>query len=211
MPRSVYPQALLRLVNELTKLPTIGEKSALRLAYHLVTRGAPDAPLLARAIEDALHSVRLCEQCYGLSEQPCCSICDDPQRDRHVVCVVEKPADMLAIERSGSYEGLYHVLHGLWAPLRGITPEMTRVRELIERLRSSHSNEDQGYPPITELVLATSTTVEGDATALYIAQAAREFHVSISRIAQGLPKGGELEYADDLTLTHAIHGRKKLT
>lgn len=208
MARYAYPPAMRRLVNELSKLPSIGEKSAVRLAYHLLTHEAGEALELAAAIKEAREQTRLCHSCFALTDSDLCEICSDPERSRFVICVVEKPADVIAIERSNSYHGLYHVLHGLWAPLRGISPEMTKLPELLKRLENSQQSNNSECPRVSELILATSTTVEGDATALYIAQAMAKFKVNISRIAQGLPKGGELEYADELTLSHAMEGRK---
>lgn len=195
-----------RLVNELTKLPSIGEKTAFRLAYHLVTRKENDALMLAEALREAREKIRLCELCYSLTETTRCSICADPTRQHNVLCVVEKPADVFVLERSRSYKGLYHVLHGVWSPLRGIGPEDTKLGELLTRVQAGNGSS----PQIEELVLATSTTVEGDATALYIAHSVAHLGLKVSRIAQGLPKGGELEYADDITLTHAMEGRYKL-
>lgn len=207
MSGSSYPTALRRLVNELTKLPSIGEKSAIRLAYHLVTRDRNEALALADAIRTARETVRLCQSCFALTDREICSICTDPNRTRSMLCVVEKPADVIALERSGGYHGLYHVLHGLWSPLRGIGPEGLRIGELITRIEASHG---ENLTPIEELVVATSTTVEGDATALYLAENIKHLRVGITRIAQGLPKGGELEYADEMTIQHALEGRRRL-
>ncbi|MCC6955093.1 MAG: recombination protein RecR [Deltaproteobacteria bacterium] len=198
-----------RLVNELTKLPTIGEKSAVRLAYHLLSHDPSQALELSEAIKEARLIVRECERCFGLSEEPLCEICCDQARTRSIVCVVEKPADLIAIERSMGYRGLFHVLHGLWSPLRGVNPEKTRIRELFDRIERTHADSDSSER-IEEIVLATGTTVEGDATALYIANSVKHFPVRISRIAQGLPKGGELEYADEMTLSHALEGRRRM-
>lgn len=207
-----------RLINELCKLPSVGEKSASRLAYHLISTAETDARALADAIGEARDKIRLCRRCFALSESELCAICLDQSRLHSTVCVVEKPADVLAIERSGRFRGGYHVLHGLWSPIRGITPEQTKIVDLLERLRrSAHPNaveqslsDETANEKIEELIVATSTTVEGDATALYIANAARELGVEVSRIAQGLPKGGELEYADEVTLSHALDGRRQL-
>ena len=193
-----------RLVNELTKLPSIGEKSAVRLAYHILTRDPGEVRALADSIRDAREKTVLCSACFAMSESEICPICANPARDRSVVCVVEKPSDVIALERSGGYRGLYHVLHGLWSPLRGIQPEQTKLRELLARLRATDGE------PIREIVLATGTTVEGDATALYIASELDHYGISITRLAQGLPKGGELEYADDVTLGLSFEGRRKV-
>ena len=202
-----FPPSMRKLINELTKLPSVGEKSATRLAYFLVTRKPEDSFSLADAIRDAREKTRYCKQCFSLSESELCALCQSPNRDFRVVCVVEKPADVMAVERSGGYRGLYHVLHGLWSPLRGIGPEKTKINELISRLE--RFSKDPALK-VEELVMATSTTVEGDATAQYIANSVKHLGIRISRIAQGIPKGGELEYADDLTLTHAMQGRRTL-
>ncbi len=197
-----YPPAMRRLVNELTKLPSIGEKSASRLAYHLVTSDERLSFSLSDAIREAREKIGLCEVCFTLSENPVCEICGDMTRSRECICVVEKPADVIALERSG-HRGLYHVLHGLWSPLKGIGPEKTRIGDLLRRVQAAGSE-------IKEIIIATSTTVEGDATALYIANAVSELGLSVFRIAQGLPKGGELEYADEITLSHALEGRRRI-
>ncbi len=193
-----------RLINELTKLPTVGEKSAVRLAYHLLTRDKEDSRQLADAIRQARDNTRLCQVCFAFTEEPICPICSDSSRQRGTICVVEKPADVVAIERAGGYRGLYHVLHGLWSPLKGVNPERTKIGNLFARLNPEDSLK------ISELILGTSTTVEGDATALYIANSVSELGIKVTRIAQGLPKGGELEYADEMTLSHALEGRRAL-
>jgi len=205
-----YPPSMRQLVNELSKLPSVGEKSAVRLAYHLLTTEEQEARELSRAIIQAREKIRLCEQCFSLTESPLCVVCRDPNRKRSVICVVEKPADVIAFERSGSYHGLFHVLHGLWAPLRGVPPEETRIGELLTRVRKSFTVEDPLNPPVEEVILATGTTVEGDATALYVANSLTDIDLSLTRISQGLPKGGEIEYADETTLSYAIDGRQQV-
>ena len=224
-----FPLSMRKLIAELSKLPAIGERSATRLAYHIINSKSEDSEKLAAAIIEAKSKVRLCETCFGLTDEPICPICADSNRNHKTICVVEKPADLIAIERSGGFDGIYHVIHGLWSPLRGIGPEETKISELIKRVRENadtcagfprveHSdiNADNvtndttsNTPPqkIEELIIATSTTVEGDVTAMYIAKNGSSFGVKISRIAQGLPKGGELEYADQGTLAHAMQGR----
>lgn len=210
-----FPPALQRLIFELTKLPSVGEKSAIRLAYHLITKPSDIANNLAEAIREAREKTLLCSECFALSEAPVCEICNGSQRDPSVLCVVEKPSDVLSIERSGGFRGRYHVLHGLWSPMRGVSPEQTKLPQLFRRLglggqssKENHSDAPQNI--VQEVILATGTTVEGDATALYIAQALEDQNIRVSRIAQGIPKGGDLEYADELTLTHAIQGRRVL-
>jgi recombination protein RecR len=192
------------VVNELTKLPTVGEKTALRLAYHMLTRGKKDAASLASAISEALSRLTLCQECFYFAEEHLCEVCSDPSRDTRTLCVVEKPADVLVLERSSTFTGLYHVLHGLWSPLRGVRPEHMTLDPLLSRVRRLK----QETAPLREIILATSTTVEGDATALFLAQELEGLGIELSRLAQGLPKGGELEYADEVTLAHALQGRR---
>jgi recombination protein RecR len=196
-----FPPALQGLIVELTKLPSIGEKSAQRLAYHLVNNDRNLAKGLIAALEHAVEHVHLCQRCFFLSEQELCSICRNDSRDTSLLCIVEKPIDLIAIERLGDFHGYYHVLHGLWAPLRGQGPENMRLVELVNRVK-------QGG--IEEVILAMAATVEGDATALYLARLLGELGVRTTRLAQGLPKGGELEFADDLTLSRAFSGRSEV-
>jgi recombination protein RecR len=193
-----FPTAMDKLIRELCKLPSIGEKSATRLAYHLVAQDPKLASNLASVLAQVSSSIRLCERCFFLAESELCSICSDSNRNSSLLCVVEKPMDMIAIEKVGEYRGQYHVLHGLWAPLRGMGPEDIRLAELIERIKTGE---------IEEVILATSSTVEGDATAMYISRILAESGVKASRLAQGLPKGGELEYTDEITLARAFSGR----
>jgi recombination protein RecR len=193
-----YPSALQKLIRELSKLPTIGEKSATRLAYHLVANDKNLAASLSEALQAASKGVKLCEQCFFLSEDNLCSVCLNPNRDKSLICVVEKPVDLVAIERVGEFNGVYHVLHGLWAPLRGQGPDSMKLKELLARV-------EQGE--IKEAIVATSATVEGDATAMYVARLLQEKGVRATRPAQGIPKGGELEYADDVTLSRAFAAR----
>lgn len=193
-----FPHSLQVLIRELSRLPSIGEKSATRLAYFLITHGRQHAGSLSEAICSAVAQIKLCKKCFFLSESELCTVCSNASRDSSIVCVVEKPMDVVAIERVGEYRGVYHVLHGVWAPLRGQGPENIKILELAERVKLGD---------IKEAILATSSTVEGDATALYIARLLKELGVVVTRLAQGMPKGGELEYADDVTLSRALSGR----
>lgn len=193
-----FPPAMQKLIRELSKLPSIGEKSATRLAYHLVNNDRALAETLADTLRQAVKEVQTCKTCFNLSTGETCVICSSPQRDGGTICVVEKPMDLVAIERMGEYRGLYHVLHGLWAPLRGQGPESMKIQELVERLKTG---------TVKEVILATASTVEGDATALYVARLMAQHGIPTSRLAQGMPKGGELEYADDITLSRALSGR----
>ncbi len=194
-----YPSALVRLIRELGKLPGIGPKSAQRLAFHLFNSSEDEVRELAEALLDAKRALRQCRICFNITDEEVCSVCGDAQRDQTLVCVVEEPADLLAIERSGEYQGLYHVLHGSLSPMNGIGPEQLTIQPLLTRLSG-----------VNEVILATATTVEGEATAMYLARLLGELHVPVSRIAYGLPVGGDLEYADEVTLGRAIAHRRKL-
>jgi recombination protein RecR len=197
----VFPPALQRLIKELSKLPSVGQKTATRLAYHLIANDRDLARSLGAALQQAAQEVRLCERCFFLSEEALCSLCRNTSRDPSVLCVVEKPVDLVAIERGGEFKGLYHILHGLWAPLRGQGPDSMKLKELMDRVRDGS---------VSEVILATSATVEGDATALYIGRMLADLGIKTTRPAQGIPKGGELEYADDVTLSRAFAARSTL-
>ena len=192
------PKSMQRLIGELTKLPSIGEKSATRLAYYLLGGESHLAEELAQALQEAAQQVHLCQRCFFLSEEPLCPVCRDLSRDPAVLCVVEKPLDLISIERTGDFRGVYHVLHGLWAPLKGRGPETLKLQELVSRLQEG---------TIKELIIATGSTVEGDATALYIGRLVQGLELKVTRLAQGMPKGGDLEYMDDVTLSRALQGR----
>lgn len=196
---NAFPPAMQKLVRELSKLPSIGHKTAIRLAYHLVNNDQALIASLSDAMLRARELIKRCTTCCFITEGEQCPICSDTRRDRSLLCVVEKPVDVVSIERSGEYRGYYHVLHGLWAPMRGQGPESMTIKQLIDRLKTSE---------VKEVILAMSATVEGDATALYIARIVQEVGIKSTRLAQGLPKGGELEYADELTLSHAFAGRR---
>ncbi len=194
------PAPLGRLVAELQKLPGIGQRSAQRLAFHLLRAEDSDAKALADAILEVKEKVGLCEVCFNLAEGPQCRICTDHSRDRSVICVVEEPADVIPIERTHEYRGAYHVLGGALSPIDGIDPEDLRIAELLERARSDE---------VTEVVLATNPTTTGEATALHIAEALRG-EVTVTRLASGLPVGADLEHADEVTLGKALAGRQAL-
>lgn len=196
-----FPVPLQKLVRELSRLPSIGEKSATRLAYHIINNEPDLARSLAGALIAAIEQVKFCKTCFALTEDEECRICRDDSRNKKLMCVVEKPMDLIAIEKIGEFKGVYHVLHGVWAPLRGMGPETMRLDELLKRIK-----EDS----VEEVIMATGSTVEGDATALYIARLLSEEGVRVSRLAQGMPKGGELEYLDDVTLSRALQGRGNL-
>jgi recombination protein RecR len=206
----MIPKSLRKLVFELSKLPAIGERSAYRIAFHLLNKSRDEVHVLAQAITDAALTLSWCNFCCGLSDEPVCDICKDSRRVTSQLCVVERPSDIFSLEKSGAYRGLYHVLHGVWSPLKGVKPEHLTLHKLIQRVSGEGEEMDPLQVPIEELILATSTTIEGDATALYIANELDERGLSITRLAQGLPKGGELEYADEVTLGLSFSGRRKL-
>jgi recombination protein RecR len=194
-----------RLVQQLAKLPGVGEKTAARLAFHILRAPAEDAAALGAAIVEVRQKIRFCSVCCDLTEADPCSICRDARRDGGLVCVVAQPQDVLAIERAGGYHGRYHVLHGVLSPLDGIGPDDLRVAELVRRCGAGGAD-----VPVREAILATSPSVEGEATAVYLAKLLRPLGVRATRIATGVPIGGELEYADQLTLARAIDGRREM-
>ncbi|MEX2658736.1 MAG: recombination mediator RecR [Acidimicrobiales bacterium] len=189
------------LIDELGRLPGIGPKSAQRIAFHLLKLPSEDTARLSRAIDEMKARVSFCERCFNISEGPACGICTDPRRDTHLVCVVEEPRDVVAVERTGEYRGRYHVLQGAISPIEGIGPDQLKVRELVARL------EPEG---ITEVILCTNPNIEGEATAMYLARLLKPLGLSVTRIASGLPVGGDLEYADELTLGRALEGRRSV-
>jgi recombination protein RecR len=197
----MYASPIARLVQQLAKLPGIGEKTAARLAFHILRASAEDATVLAEAIVEVRQKIRFCSICCDLTEADPCAICRDQRRDGSLVCVVAQPQDLVAIERGGGYRGRYHVLHGVLSPLDGVGPDDLRVPELLRRC---------GDGTVAEAILATSPSVEGEATAVYLAKLLRPLGVRASRIATGVPMGGELEYADQVTLARAIDGRREM-
>ena len=194
----MYPQPISRLVAELAKLPGIGQRTAQRLAFHILRSEDSEALALADSIREVIEKVGLCEVCFNLAEGPRCEICEDTRRDRSVICVVEQPADVIPIERTHEYRGLYHVLGGALSPIDGIDPEDLRIAELVDRV-------DGGE--VTEIVLATNPTTTGEATAHHIADLLRG-RAAITRLARGLPVGADLEHADEVTLGRALAGRR---
>jgi recombination protein RecR len=197
------PPAMARLVKELSRLPGIGEKTASRLAFNLLNRPRDEVIALAESLLEMKERVGLCAECFGLSDAPRCRICDDPQREHDLICVVEGPADLMAIERARTFGGIYHVLHGAIAPLDGIGPDDIKIGELLARLRDSDAT-------VHEVIIATNATVEGEATALYLAKVLKPIGVKATRLARGLPAGGDLEYSDSATLSSALSGRREL-
>ncbi len=190
-----------RLVEELKHLPGVGQKTAVRLAFHLLRQPAEDVERLAQAIAEAKRTLRTCSVCHNFTDQETCDLCRSAERDAKQICVVESPQDIVNLEKTGRYRGLYHVLGGVIAPLQGVTPEQLNIKSLLARL-NSHS--------VEEVIVATNPTAEGEATALYLARLLKPLGVRVTRPAMGIPIGGELEYTDSLTLQHALDGRREL-
>jgi recombination protein RecR len=205
---STYPAPLARLVQELSKLPGIGEKTAARLAFHMLKGKKDDVFNLADSIGKLRKEMGLCRICFGFSEvdpqsgeTSVCMICRNPERDQQSICVVEEPSDLIAVERSQEFRGLYHVLHGTISPLDGIGPEALRIKELLARIKSE---------VVQEIIVATNPTMDGEATALYLSKVIKPSGVAVTRIARGLPMGGDLEYTDAVTLGKALEGRREI-
>lgn len=197
----LYPEPIARLIEELTKLPGVGPKSAQRLAFHLLHAPKPDVERLTAAIATARERIRYCSVCYTLTDIDPCSICANPARDHGTICVVEEPRDVIAMEKTREFRGVYHVLHGTINPMEGVGPEDIRFRELLQRLS------DTG---VQEVIVSTNPTTEGEATAIYIARTIKPLGIKVTRIARGLPVGGDLEYADEVTLAKALEGRREM-
>ncbi|HOB08632.1 MAG: recombination mediator RecR [Limnochordia bacterium] len=195
-----YPKPLSRLIDELRKLPGIGPKTAQRLAFHIIDEPMESVQSLASALTFAKEQIRYCSLCYNLTDTDPCAVCSDSTREQSVICVVEEAKDIVALEKTRSFRGLYHVLHGAIAPLEGIGPGDLRIKELLERLQTG----------IHEVILATDPNVEGEATAMYLARLIKPLGIKVTRIAHGMPVGGDLEYVDEITLTKAIEGRREL-
>jgi recombination protein RecR len=189
-----------RAISELSKLPGIGRKTAQRLVFHLLQAPREDAEALARAIRELREKIRFCRDCFNLADEELCPICRDPARDRSLLCVVEEPSNLLALERTRVWRGLYHVLGGALSPLRDVGPDDLHLGELVSRVRSG------GF---AEVVLATNPDVEGEATAVYVSRLLEPLGPGVTRLAQGLPAGGDLEFTDDLTLRRALEGRRR--
>jgi recombination protein RecR len=193
-----YPPSIRQVIQSISKLPGIGEKTAERLAMHLLRAPRIEVEQLSRSLLELKSSVRLCEQCFGLSDAETCGICSNHARNPQQVCVVEQPADMVSVEKSGAFSGRYHILGGSLSPINGVGPDDIRIRELMTRIAKQN---------IAEIILATSTTVEGESTAAYIADRLKDSPVIVTRIASGVPVGGDLKYVDQVTLKRALEGR----
>jgi recombination protein RecR len=196
-----YPPSLVRLIKHLSRLPGIGEKTATRLALHILRSSYEDAKGLSQSILEVKDKVRLCSTCFGLADTDPCNLCASPHRDNTVVCVVEQPSDLVALEKSGAFKGLYHVLHGALSPMNGIGPDDLKIKELVTRIADGK---------ICELILATNTNVEGEATAAYLAQLLTAYPARVTRIASGVPMGSDLKYLDEVTISRAIERRREL-
>lgn len=198
---SYYAPPIARLIEELAHLPGVGRKTAQRLAMHIVTGREDLAVSLSEAIIEARKKIKFCSSCFNLTEEDPCPICSDPRRDHKMICIVEAPKDVIAMERTKEYHGLYHVLHGAISPMDGIGPEDIKLRELIVRLQGAE---------VEEIILATNPTIEGEATSMYISRLVKPTGIKVTRLAHGIPVGGDLEFADEVTLTKALEGRNEL-
>jgi recombination protein RecR len=198
---AAYAKPIDHLIDALTRLPGIGKKTASRLAFHILRSSSSEAQELARAILDVKEKIRLCSICFNLTDEDPCRICQDERRVGEILCVVEGPNDLIAIENTGDFNGRYHVLHGAISPLEGIGPNHLKMKELLERLRKEK---------ISEVILANNPTVEGGATALYLVDLIKPLGIKVTRIAYGIPMGSEIEYSDGMTLSKALEGRREI-
>lgn len=195
-----YSRQISRLIEEFSKLPGIGAKSAQRMAFHIINRPEEEVKALAQAILDAKENVRYCKQCFTLTDSELCPICSNPKRDAKTIMVVENTRDLAAYEKTGKYEGVYHVLHGAISPMLGIGPNDIRLKELMQRLQGD----------VKEVIIATNSSLEGETTAMYISKLIKPTGIKVTRIASGVPVGGDLEYIDQVTLLRALEGRTEL-
>ena len=196
----MYPVSLEELIDEFEKMPGIGHKSAVRLAFYIMNMPEAKAERFVAAVTNARTKVHLCERCQNLTDKPLCDVCASDKRDRGVICVMESPKDVTAMEKTGEYKGLYHVLHGAISPMDGVGPDDIKIRELLTRLT----------PEVKEIIMATNSTVEGEATAMYIARLLKPMGIKVTRLAHGLPVGGDIEFADEVTLARAMEGRREI-
>lgn len=197
----IYTGPISRLIEEFSKLPGVGRKTAQRLAFHVINMNTNDVELLAKSIVDAKREIKYCSICCNIADTNPCSMCSNKNRDSSVICVVEDPRDVAAMERTRDFKGQYHVLNGVISPMDGIGPDMIKVKELIQRV---------GTQDINEIIMATNPTIEGEATAMYIARLLKPMGIKVTRIAHGLPVGGDLEYADEVTISKALEGRREI-
>lgn len=196
-----YSETVANLIDQLSKLPGIGPKSAQRLAYYIMKSPDDEAQALARAISEAKEKVSFCQICFNVTDEKICNYCSDPRRDDSVICVVQEPRDIVSIEKTGEFKGRYHVLQGAISPIEGIGPEELRIEELLKRLQEGKAK---------EIIVATNPNIEGEATAMYLAKLIKPLGIKVTRIASGLPVGGDLEYADEITLGKSLEGRREI-
>lgn len=196
-----YSGPISTLIEEFSKLPGVGRKTAQRLAFHVINMNMNDVEALSKAIVEAKKEIKYCSICYNITDKDPCSMCSNKNRDSSVICVVEDPRDVAAMERTKEFNGQYHVLNGVISPMDGIGPDMIRIKELIQRL---------GNQDVSEIIMATNPTIEGEATAMYIARLLKPMGIKVTRIAHGLPVGGDLEYADEVTISKALEGRREI-
>ena len=197
----MYPLPIARLIEEFSKLPGIGKRSAERLAFHVLKQPQDLVERFSDALVEAKRKITFCPVCQSLTDATPCSICSDPKRDHSLICVVENPKDILAMEKTKEFKGVYHVLHGVISPIDGIGPDDIKIKELLIRTKDND---------VKEIIMATNPSIEGEATAMYISNLFKNFGIKVTRIAHGLPVGGELEYADEITLTKALEGRHEI-
>ena len=197
----VYTGPITRLIEEFSKLPGVGRKTAQRLAFHIINMNTNDVESLSKAIIEAKREIKYCSVCCNITDTDPCSMCSNTNRDSSVICVVEDPRDVAAMERTREFKGQYHVLNGVISPMDGIGPDMIKIKELIQRL---------GTQDVREIIMATNPTIEGEATAMYIARLLKPMGIKVTRIAHGLPVGGDLEYADEVTISKALEGRREI-
>ena len=197
----VYTEPINRLIEEFSKLPGVGRKTAQRLAFHVVNMNTNDVEALSKAIIEAKREIKYCSVCCNITDTDPCSMCSNKNRDSSVICVVEDPRDVAAFERTQEFNGLYHVLHGVISPLNGVGPDQIRIKELLSRINCGK---------VKEVIMATNPTVEGEATAMYISKLLKPLGIKVTRLAYGIPVGGDLEYADEVTLSRAIEGRNEI-
>lgn len=197
----MYALPIAKLIEEFSKLPGIGKRSAERLAFHILKQPKESVESFSKALVDAKEKIKFCPVCQSLTDTTPCSICSNPKRDKSVICVVENPKDILAMEKTKEFSGVYHVLHGVISPIDGIGPDDIKIKELLLRTKDND---------VKEIIMATNPSIEGEATAMYISNLFKNFGIKVTRIAHGLPVGGELEYADEITLTKALEGRQEI-
>jgi recombination protein RecR len=196
-----FAEPLARLIQEFKRLPGIGQKSAQRLAFHVLRASRDDAERLAQAVVDVKDKLGICSVCNNISDGETCNLCRDPHRDHGVICIIEEPHNILPIETTRQFEGVYHVLHGAISPLRGIGPEQLRIKSLLERLKSEE---------VREIIVATNPTIEGEATAVYLSRLLKPLGIKVTRIAMGIPVGSDLEFADEVTMTKSLENRREM-